>query len=65
MKSFFLFFTFTLILGCSNKDVYSNLQRSHAFSCQSLKATQHEECMSQYSDSYEDYTAKRNGTLRP
>lgn len=63
MKFIIVIFLIITITSCSNKDMYSNLQNSHTFSCEKLKSNQYEDCMNQYSDSYEDYTAKRQATL--
>lgn len=52
-----------IVTGCSKKALYSNLQNSHMHSCERLKSNQYEDCVSQYQDSYEDYTAKRQGIL--
>ncbi|WP_152531154.1 hypothetical protein [Marinomonas profundimaris] len=51
------------LVGCTTKDIYSNLQYNHARSCDRLKSTQSDDCRSQYNDSFEDYTQKREGTL--
>lgn len=63
MKLIMLAFILLSLVGCSKKDLYSNLQYSHTYSCEKLKSNQYEDCMSQYSDSYEDYTAKRQARL--
>ncbi|WP_392385836.1 hypothetical protein [Marinomonas primoryensis] len=63
MKILFPILLIVAVVGCSKKELYSNIQNNHAHSCQRLKSNQYDDCMSQYNDSYEDYTQKREGTL--
>ncbi|RCX08471.1 hypothetical protein DFP77_102166 [Marinomonas foliarum] len=62
MKLIILVFILFSVVSCSKKALYTNLQYNHTSACEKLKSNQYEDCMSQYSDSYEDYTAKRQGT---
>lgn len=63
MKTLLAILFIVAVVGCSKKELYGNLQYSHASSCDRLKSTQYDDCMSQYNDSYEDYTQKRTGTF--
>ncbi|WP_162690110.1 hypothetical protein [Marinomonas primoryensis] len=63
MKTPSLIMLVATVAGCTTKDIYSNLQYNHARSCDRLKSTQSDDCRSQYNDSFEDYTQKREGTL--
>jgi hypothetical protein len=59
MKFILLVFILFSVVGCSKKALYSNLQQNHISVCERLKSNQYEDCMSQFNDSYEDYTEKR------
>lgn len=63
MRFILLVFLLVLVVGCSQKALYSNLQQAHVSSCERLKSNQYADCVEQYGDSYEDYTAKRQGRL--
>ena len=62
VKSWILFTLALIITSCSQKAMYDNLQYSHVSSCEKLKSNHYEDCLGQYSDSYEDYTTKRHST---
>ena len=48
-----------LVAGCSNKDLYENIQANNQFSCENVAPSQYDECMDRSSMSYEEYEAKR------
>jgi len=52
----------TLIIvasGCSNKQIYENLQRDALNQCRTLPASEYQECAERHSDSFETYTQQR------
>ena len=48
-----------LVTGCSNKDLYDNIQANNQFACNNVAPSQYDECMERSSMSYEEYEAKR------
>lgn len=48
-----------LVAGCSNKDLYENIQANNQFACENVAPSQYDECMNRSSMSYEEYEAKR------
>lgn len=51
--------TLVLLGGCSNKDLYENIQANNQFACNNVAVSQYDECMDRSSMSYEEYEAKR------
>ena len=48
-----------LVAGCSNKDLYENIQANNQFACENVATSQYDECMNRSSMSYAEYEAKR------
>lgn len=59
MKYFTVVILFTLLYGCSNRQIYESLHSNQKIRCQSLPPSQYSECMEQLNDSYEEHTRKR------
>lgn len=52
-----------VLSACSQKGMYEALQRNQQIECSQLPPSQYQECMDNASESYEDYSRKRNETL--
>lgn len=54
------FLTLTLLLiGCSNKQIYTAVQENRRVECSKLPQSQYEKCMSEYDTPYEEYERER------
>lgn len=53
-----------LLAGCSNKDIYDNIQRNGKSKCQHEPPARYDECMAQYRESYEAYKDSRDKLLK-
>jgi len=63
MKYFITIIFFTLLQGCSTRQVYDSLHNNQKIRCQSLPPSQYSECMEQVSDSYEKHTRQRKEVI--
>ena len=59
MKIFLCLFLTVLIIGCSNKAVYDNIQMNNRNECKKLPQSQYEDCMEKANKSYEEYERER------
>ena len=50
--------------GCTNKQVYENIQRDAIRECRKLPATDYEECLKSHSESFKSYTQKREELIK-
>lgn len=50
--------------GCSNRGAYESIQASNRFECSKLPPSQYEECIEDASQSYNDYEAERNESVK-
>jgi len=48
-----------LLLSCSNKQVYENIQYNQKLECQRLQQSLYKDCMEQIGPSYETYKAEK------
>lgn len=54
----------TLLVGCTNQEVYEAVQQNRQHECQKLPEPAAEKCMEQHSESYEDYEREREELLK-
>ena len=52
-----------LLIGCSDKQIYNSVQENRRMECGKLPQNQYEECMRDYSTSYEDYERARQASI--
>ena len=66
LKTFFILVISILVLAaCSKQQVYYGLKESQKNECRKLvHQEQYEECMSQHSESYEQYQMKREDIMK-
>jgi len=65
MKIFTIILLVVLTLaGCSNKEMYENIQRNRKGECQHEPPARYDECMAQYEESYESYEKSREELLK-
>lgn len=55
--------TITLILSCSNKEIYEAVQQNRLFECEHLPLAQYEDCMEGADGSYESYVKDREDLI--
>ncbi len=48
-----------IIVGCSNKAVYDNIQLNNRRACNDVPASQYAECIERVSKTYEEYKRDR------
>jgi len=52
-----------ILLGCSNKQIYNSVQENRRMECGKLPQNQYEDCIRDYSTSYEDYERERQASI--
>lgn len=52
------------LTGCTSKDVYNIIQNNGKRMCENGPPGQYDECMAQYSESYESYKKSRDKLLK-
>ncbi len=45
--------------GCSNKEIYDNVQHNQRLECQKLPPSQYDDCMKKAEESYDEYQRKK------
>lgn len=50
----------SLLVACSNKAVYSNIQHNQRLECEKLPPSQYEDCMAESGGSFEAYQQQRD-----
>lgn len=58
-----LFCLSIILIGCSNKQMYEAAQNNRKSECRKLPDQQQEDCMKAHSESYEEYSRKREEVL--
>lgn len=55
----------TLLLGCSNREIYDAIQMNQWQECQRLPPAQYEDCMESLGGSYDSYELERRALEEP
>ncbi len=63
MKIYFIIVLSILVVACSNKAVYDNIQLSNRQHCQKLPPSQYEDCIKQAQKTYDEYQKERKEAL--
>ena len=65
MKSIILICAIAMVLvcGCTKREVYESVQSNMRLECEKLQLPQRDECIDAYSDSFEEYSRKREQAL--
>ena len=50
----------SILVACSNKAVYSNIQHNQRLECEKLPPSQYEDCMAESGGSFAEYQQHRN-----
>ena len=59
-----VYFMITLLLmGCSNRQIYTAVQENRRLECSKLPQGQYEKCMSEYDTPYEEYERERQAAI--
>ncbi len=53
-----------VLAACTDRQLYQAIQNNRQLECQKLPGTQYEECMKQYSQSYESYRRDREALTK-
>jgi len=64
MKYILVIISFTILHGCSSRQVYDSLHNNQKIRCQSLPPAQYSECMERVSTSYDKHTRERNEIVK-
>jgi len=59
MNKYFILITSSLLMACSNKAIYDNIQLNNRRACEKAPPSQYEECIKLVNKSYEDYEKER------
>ncbi|MEM9256718.1 MAG: hypothetical protein AAGA91_14825 [Pseudomonadota bacterium] len=51
------------LAACSNEQIYDSIQGNAQLECSKLPQDQYEQCMAEYSQTYEDYAREREALL--
>lgn len=52
-----------IIVGCSNRAVYENIQLNNRRACNDVPASQYDECIERASKTYEEYKMERDEAM--
>lgn len=63
MKYIMLSTAAILLVGCSNKQIYTAIQENRRQECAKLPQAQYEKCMSEHDTSYEKYERGQPSTI--
>jgi hypothetical protein len=53
-----------LLMGCSNKQIYTAVQENRRVECSKLPQVQFKKCMSEYDTPYEEYERERQAVIK-
>lgn len=63
MRTIFVLLAFALVVGCSNRAVYDNIQLNQRNDCFKLPPSQREDCLDSIDKSYEEYRKEREDII--
>lgn len=59
-----IIFVAVFIHGCSSRDMYGAIQKNAQSECRKVPRSERAECMDRVSESYDDYTKKREEVIQ-
>lgn len=63
MKKVITLVIFCVVAGCSNQQVYENIQQNNKNACTKLPPSQYEECIEKNEKSFEEYERDRKAAI--
>ncbi len=63
MKFILLSVSAAILMACTNNQIHGAVQAHEQMECQKLPQNQYEQCMAEVSETYEDYSRKRQDAI--
>ncbi len=63
IRILYIFVCASLLIACTNQEVYDAVQENRQQECQNLPPSAYEDCTEQHSEPYDEYERKRQEVL--